>query len=135
MSLGVVAVAYMTNAKLGSIWHIGIILLAASSGFIHLGLGLSGDFLLLLNGLGYLGLIGGLILPIAMIISHKTKVYWLLLAYTAVTFIGYFALHPLGAYSRMGLLTKAIELGLIILIGYQVLQSKSRNSKKAVMAS
>ena len=135
LSFGLLAIAYLINTKIGSLKHIGIIVLTGLSAFIHLGLGIRGDFLLLLNGLGYLGLIAGLILPIAIIIAQRGLVYWLLLAFTAVTFVGFFALHPLGIYSRMGLLTKAIEFGLIILTGLQIWESKAKSSKKAVIAS
>lgn len=48
----------------------GIISLSALSAFIHLGFGLGGEFLLLLNGLGFVGLLILLVAPIVFLAAQ-----------------------------------------------------------------
>ena len=52
---------------------------------IHLYLGLQGFPLFVLNGLGYLGLLAALILPIPRISEYRTLVRWVFVGYTALT--------------------------------------------------
>ena len=130
-------VRQVTVLKSWTFWQWGIVGLTALSAFIHLGFGLRGDTLLLLNGLGYIGLLALLVAPVAFLAGYQQWVRGLLLVYTAVTFIGYFALHTPAAYSNTGLLTKAIELGLMVCVGVQLWQANGRlatNKTKGALA-
>lgn len=96
-----------------------IIGLSLLTGLIHLVLGVQfGDWLFILNGLGYLVLIAGLYyLP--QLADWRTPIRWALMAYAAVTIIAYFVLHAQPLDSGFGLVTKAIEVILIVLLYMQ----------------
>ncbi len=115
-------------------WQYGIAYLGSVSGFIHLGLGLQGDMLLLLNGLGYLALLAALFWPSRVIIkeSERRLILWVLLGYTAITFIGYFLTHPLGGYDTLGLVTKIIEVGLMAFLIVRIRERTQQTSDKSV---
>lgn len=101
-------------------WLIG--LLTAATGLLHiavgfgwLGGGASTNWLLVLNGVGYLVL---LLLFWTSSGSRSGTIKWILLAYTLITLIGYFVLNmgnnPFG--QTIPLIIKAIELLLVILL-------------------
>jgi hypothetical protein len=69
--------------------------------------------LFLLNGIGYLVLVTALYLP--QLRQYQPIVCWLLIIFTAVTVIMYFAIAGL-RLNPVGLLTKAVEIALIILL-------------------
>ena len=108
--------AYILSKKSVSFLQLALIGLGSMTAFLHLGIGLRGRGLLLLNGLGYVGLIYALLLPISFLVARRIWIYWLLLGYTAVTFVGYFATHSVSMFSWMAILTKVIELGLMGLL-------------------
>lgn len=99
-------------------WIIAILGLAA--GLIHAFIGISGiasvpaetmDWILLANGLGYLVLLF-LYLRAS---GNRSTIRWLYIAFTLVTFIGYFVVWGADGLSNpIGLVTKGIELLLII---------------------
>lgn len=96
-----------------------IVGLTVATALIHIVLGVisGGTFLIifLLNGLGYLALLAALyFLP--QFAAQRSMVRWALLAFTAVTFILYFAFNASNPWNPMGLVDKAIELILIILL-------------------
>lgn len=96
-----------------------IVGLTVATALIHIVLGImsGGTFLIifLLNGLGYLALLAALyFLP--QFAAQRSMVRWALLAFTAVTFILYFAFNASNPWNPMGLVDKAIELILIILL-------------------
>ena len=100
-----------TASKLGPLqWA--IVLLTLYTAAVHIWLGLSiPDTVFLLNGIGYLGLLGLLYLPIALIAPYRNQVRWVLIAYTAVTF---FAWVFIGARSTVAYIDKASEVALIV---------------------
>jgi hypothetical protein len=69
--------------------------------------------LFLLNGIGYLVLVTALYLP--QLRSYQPIVRWLLIIFAAVTIIMYFAIAGLRP-NPVGLLTKAVEIALIVLL-------------------
>ena len=69
--------------------------------------------LFLLNGIGYLVLVTALYLP--QLRQYQPIVRWLLIAFTAVTVIMYFAIAGF-RFNPVGLLTKAVEVALIVLL-------------------
>ena len=96
----------------------GIVGLAVATALIHLVLALNSDgffvVAFILNGLGYLGLIAGLFF-VPQLKGQRALIRWALLGFTAVTFVLYFVFN-LGNISGLGIVDKAIELVLIILL-------------------
>ncbi|MGQ9501760.1 MAG: hypothetical protein ACUVSF_11265 [Anaerolineae bacterium] len=93
-----------------------IVLLALFTAAVHLYMGvLYYEALFVLNGLGYLGLLGALFLPIPVIRSLRSVWRWLLVGYAALTIILYFVINQLGV-DALGLVTKAAEVLLIVLL-------------------
>ena len=100
-----------------------IALLTAATGILHLLIGfniVAGfgtiNWMLVLNGAGYLVL---LFLFWTAKGSRRGTIRWILLAYTLITLIGYFVLNAgdnFGLNNTVGLIIKAIELLLIILL-------------------
>ena len=98
-----------------------IALLTAATGILHLlvGFGMVGDdgmnWLLVINGVGYLVLL----VLFWRASGNGGAIRWILLAYALITFIGYFLLNRGANFSfsnTMGLIVKAIELLLILLL-------------------
>ncbi len=102
--------------------RIGVILLTVGTAVIHLYLGFQGFPLFVLNGLGYLGLLAALILPIPRISEYRNLTRWVLVGYTALTI---FLWILVGARNAIGYVDKIIELALIALL---VLEA--RNSRR-----
>jgi hypothetical protein len=95
-----------------------IVALTVATALIHLFLGLSNldafGITFLLNGLAYLSLIAGLyFLP--QLAAQRSLIRWALLGLAAITFVLYFVFNwP--DIKPLGLLDKAIELALIVLL-------------------
>ena len=98
-----------------------IALLTAATGILHLlvGFGMVGgggmNWLLVINGVGYLVLL----VLFWRASGNGGTIRWILLAYALITFIGYFLLNSganFGFGNTMGLIVKAIELLLILLL-------------------
>ncbi|MEM7335367.1 MAG: hypothetical protein AAF490_25035 [Chloroflexota bacterium] len=69
----------------------------------------------ILNGIGYLALVAGLyFLP--QFADRRGLIRWILLGYTAVTIILYFAFNPPSTYEPVGLINKAVEIGIVVLL-------------------
>lgn len=101
------------------------LVLAVITAFIHLALGIMGDTLLLLNGLGYIALALTLFLSAPIFQNNRQRWRFALLAYTVITLVGYFLLHSVAEYSTFNLATKAVELALIFALGSQLLSNKA----------
>jgi hypothetical protein len=93
--------------------RIGVIVLTVGTALIHLYLGLQGFPLFILNGLGYLGLLAALILPIPRISEYRDLTRWVLVGYAALTI---FLWILVGARNSIGYTDKIIELALISLL-------------------
>ncbi len=93
--------------------RVGVILLTVGTALIHLYLGLQGFPLFVLNGLGYLGLLAALILPIPRISEYRNLVRWVLVGYTALTILLWILL---GARNSIGYADKVMELVLVALL-------------------
>lgn len=93
---------------------VGILLLALGTAVIHLYMGLSfGNTLFLLNGLGYLGLLAALYLPIPQLARFRGAARWALVGYTALTIVLWAFENP---GMTIGYVDKAIEAALITLL-------------------
>lgn len=117
----------MTSRTLGPLqWA--IILLATVTAMIHIALAFTfpsgADPIFILNGLGYLGLVALLYLPVAALARYHNAVRWMLMAYTATTVILW--LFPqIGARSAVAYITKLIEIALIACLWLDWRRSKS----------
>jgi hypothetical protein len=96
-----------------------IILLTVVTGLIHLimlGFLFGGTQILpILNGLGYLALITALYF-IPQLARMRSLIRWVLIGYAAITIILYFFLDAQPFTNILGLVTKAMEIALIILL-------------------
>ena len=102
---------------------VGIFLLTVATAGIHLYLALtaisymglnSGVMLFILNGLGYLGLLAVLQLPIPQLARFRGAARWALVAFAALTIVLFFVMAP--EYTILGYVDKAIEVALIALL-------------------
>ena len=104
------------RAQLNSIAY-GVILLAAITALIHLYLSLQfpngPDFAFLLNGIGYLVLVGAIYAPIPLLARYRSLFCWLLIAYTALTIVLWFFF---GANVWYAYVDKAVEIALILFV-------------------
>lgn len=100
--------------------HYAIITLTALTALIHFVLGIFSlpsffGVIFLLNGAGYLVLLAALYF-IPQLADQRPLIRRLLLGYTAVTFVLYFVFNWPNVWAPMGLVDKAIELILIVLL-------------------
>ncbi len=102
---------------------VGIFLLTLATALIHLSLAFTaipyfglnfGVILFILNGLGYLGLLAALQLPIPQLARFRSAARWTLVAYAALTIVLWVIMAPL--YDIIGYVDKAIEVALIALL-------------------
>ena len=102
---------------------VGIFLLTLATAVIHLYLGFTaipyfgvnfGIMLFILNGLGYLGFVAALQLPIRQLARFRSAARWVLVAFTALTIVLFFVMAP--EYTIIGYVDKAIEVALIALL-------------------
>ena len=108
---------------------LGIFLLALATAVIHLYMGLSwGNTLFVLNGLGYLGLLAALLLPIPALRRLRGITRLVLLGYTALTIVLYFIEAPGMA---IGYADKAIEIALVALLLADAYRARSESSEEA----
>lgn len=90
----------------------GIIVLTVATALTHISL-LFPDPVFILNGLGYLGLLGALYLPIPMLVPYRRQIRWLLIGYTLLT-IGLWL--AFGSRILIGYLNKLNEVVLVALL-------------------
>lgn len=89
-----------------------IIGLTFATAFIHFTL-LFPDPVFVLNGLGYLVLVGTLYLPVAGLLRYRSQIRWVLMAYTAITIMLWVIM---GARSTLAYVDKMIEIALLALL-------------------
>ena len=108
------------KSRLGLL-QIGIVILTVITALIHLflGIGFFPGFLgimFLLNGIGYLVLLAALYF-IPQLAARRGLIRWLMIAFTALTFVLYFVFNwPDHILEIPGLITKTVELLLIVLL-------------------
>jgi hypothetical protein len=96
--------------------QIAIIVLTIITALVHLYLAIfqmDFDLLFILNGLGYLGLLGLLYLPIPMVAPYRNVVRWVLIVFAAVTVVAWLLI---GTRDIVAYVTKVVEVVLIILL-------------------
>ena len=92
--------------------QIGIIVLTLATAIIHLQL-VFPSVLFILNGLGYLGLLGALYLPIPQLAGYRPLVRWALMGYAVLTIILWVIS---GSRIPIAYIDKAMEIVLVILL-------------------
>jgi hypothetical protein len=111
------------TSSVGLSLGVGIFVLTVATAVIHLYLALSaigsmgfnfGVMLFILNGLGYLGLLAVLQLPIRQLARFRSAARWALIAFAALTIVLFFVMAPV--YTIIGYVDKAIEVALIALL-------------------
>ncbi len=110
-----------TTVRLGP-RQIAIIVLTIATALVHLSLGLSNppDIMFLLNGIGYLTLVGALYLPIPQLGPYHALLRWALMAFAAVTIIGWIFIGDKTLI--IGYPTKVVEVVLIVLLALEARQ-------------
>ena len=97
-----------------------IVALTAATAYIHLGLG---GVMFTLNGLGYLGLAGLIVIGAAAPFALVERFSWFprvaLVGYTAMTIAGYLIIGP---YFNLGWIAKGIEVALIAALVVDILR-------------
>lgn len=93
-----------------------IVALALLTALIHLFLGIQGGIaIFILNGLGFIALVACLYL-VPQLANWRTYLRWALVAYSAITIVAYFVVNDQPLDSGIGLVTKAIEVILVVLL-------------------
>ena len=104
----------------GVVLTLAIVGLTAATAYIHLGLG---GLLFTLNGLGYLGLAGLIVIGAAAPFAMVERFSWFprvaLIGYTAMTIAGYLIMGP---YFTLGFVAKGIEVALIAVLVVDILR-------------
>jgi len=98
--------------------HYGIILFGLATAILHLSLlSTMGFDPIVLNGLGYLALLGAYFLPIPFLQQRHNLVWWALMGYTVLTFVLWIIMGDKnfvpGTSSATGYYAKAAELFLM----------------------
>ena len=112
-----------TTSSVGLSLGVGIFVLTVATAAIHLYLAFSaiatmgfnfGVMLFILNGMGYLGLLALLQLPIRQLARFRSAARWALIVFAALTIVLFFIMAPV--YMIIGYVDKAIEVALIALL-------------------
>lgn len=105
------------QTKIGTA-QIVIIVLAVFTALVHLGLFVrSGDVVMLLNSLGYLGLLMLYFVKFNFLPIKREWIRWAFMAYTFITILAYFISWGARSFeSPMGVITKLIEVALIFML-------------------
>jgi hypothetical protein len=91
---------------------LGVVLLTLATAVVHLQLNFP-DPIFILNGLGYLGLLAALYLPLPQLAGRRNVVRFVLIGYTALTILLWAAI---GERTAIGYADKAIEASLVALL-------------------
>jgi hypothetical protein len=108
-------------ARRGGMIRAGIIGLTVLTALIHFSL-LFPDPVFIMNGLGYLSLLGALYLPIPWLAPWRRQIRWAFIGYTALTIVIWLAI---GSRTPIAYVDKAAELLLIALL---VLEGRQEGS-------
>lgn len=94
-----------------------ISMLTVVTAVIHLYLGITQSMIMfMLNGLGYLALLGALYLPLPQLAGRQRTITWLLLGFAALTVILWVLI---GLRSPIAYFDKLVEVVLVILLWMQ----------------
>jgi hypothetical protein len=107
-----------SSQKLGLLQYV-LIAAALVTGIIHLALGADflsngADIMFLLNGIGFLGLTGLYLLPLAFVLPYRAVVRWVLIGYTVLTIVLWVVMN--GQLEVGGLAAKLAELAIVVVL-------------------
>jgi len=97
--------------------------LTVFAGFIHLVAGIGGDYLLIANGIGFIGFAIIRSLTVVQQSKFNKLITLALLMYTAITFAGYFLTHEY--YDIIGISSKLTEVILFVILLRELIVSNS----------
>ena len=92
--------------------RIGVVVLTLMAAVVHISL-LFPDPVFILNGIGYLGLLAALYLPVPRLVTHRRAVRWTLIGYATLTILAWVAI---GERTPLGYSTTAGEVALVLLL-------------------
>lgn len=111
---------FLRSRAAGALLTTAIVGLTLSTAYIHLGLG---GLLFTLNGLGYIGLAGLIVIGAAAPVVIVERFSWFprvaLMGYAALTIAGYLIMGP---YFTLGFIAKGIEVALITVVVVDVVR-------------
>ena len=111
---------FMRSRAAGAVLTAAIVALTGATAYIHLGLG---GVLFTLNGLGYIGLAGLIVIGAAAPFGIVERFSWFprvaLMGYTAMTIAGYLVMGP---FFTLGWIAKGIEVALIVLLAVDMVR-------------
>ncbi len=114
-----------TSENRPALLSLAIIALTLATAIIHIVLAIPAGLLMFYaNGLGYVALLGAIHLPLPTLDRYRRAARYALLAYTAVTVLGWVAF---GARDTIGYIDKAIEVALIVLLLIEIKRNKKRS--------
>ena len=96
-----------------------IVAATLTTAYIHFTLG---GLLFLLNAMGYVGLAVLLVLPMGFMRRLRPLVLAGLAGYTVATIVGWAIMGP---YFTLAYITKAVEVGLLVLIGVELFRTRA----------
>jgi hypothetical protein len=101
--------------------QITILILGLITAFVHFGLFVrSGAVIMLLNSLGYLGLLVLYFVRFDFLPLKREWIRWAFIGFTAITFVAFFASWGMKSFSQpLGLVTKLVEAVLIFMLWRQ----------------
>jgi hypothetical protein len=111
---------FLRSRAFGALLTAGIVSLILATAYIHLSLG---GLLFTLNGLGYVGLAGLVVIGAAAPIALVERFSWFpriaLAGYAALTISAYLVMGP---YFSLGWIAKGIEVAIIVLVTVDVVR-------------
>jgi hypothetical protein len=111
---------FLRTRTTGALLTTAIVALTLSTAYIHLGLG---GLLFTLNGLGYIGLAGLVMVGAAAPAAIVRRFSWFprvaLIGYATVTIVAYLVMGP---YFSLGFIAKGIEIALVTLLVVDVVR-------------
>jgi hypothetical protein len=111
---------FLRSRSTGALLTAAIVALTLATAYIHLNLG---GLLFTLNGLGYVGLAGLIVIGAAAPIAVVQRFSWFpriaLIGYAAMTIAGYLVMGP---YFSLGFIAKGIEVALVALLVVDVVR-------------
>lgn len=71
----------------------------------------------ILNGIGYLALLGALYLPLEFLVGYRNAAGWALLVFAVITIIAYFVSWGVSGFTDpLGMFDKIVEVVLVVLL-------------------
>lgn len=111
---------FMRSRTAGALLTTAVVGLTVATAYIHLGLG---GLLFTLNGLGFLGLAGLIVIGAAAPVALVQRFSWFprlaLIGYTLMTIGGYLVMGP---YFSLGFIAKGIEVALVSLLVLDIIR-------------